>query len=184
MPDGPDERPRPAGPDMRPRATSRLAGLVQRRPVATVVVAALAAALATAALTVAAMVESSTDARSPVAAPSSSVASWLAEAGKQVTVFLSADATEEQRRSIETALRRLPSVKDFRFESRQEAYARFEEQFKDVPDLLAHTNPETFPESYRVTLKDRSGFCDVASLGSQPGVSDVVSAAGIGASCR
>jgi cell division protein FtsX len=121
--------------------------------------------------------------RSPVAPPSSPAPISVPGTQTQVSVFLNSAVTEEQKRAIESALRRLASVKEVRFESRQEAYARFKEQFKDAPDLIAATRPDSFPDSFRLTLKAPSGFCDVARLKNQPGVSQITGPAAYTASC-
>jgi hypothetical protein len=55
--------------------------------------------------------------------------------------------------------------------------------FKDAPDLIAATRPGSFPDSFRVTLKAPSGFCDVARLKNQPGVSQITGPAAYTASC-
>jgi cell division transport system permease protein len=166
-----------------PRRRRGLPCLIQRRPVAVVVVTALAAAIVTAVVILGGMVGLSGATRSPVAPPSSLAPISVAGTQTQVSVFLNSAVTEEQKRAIESALRRLASVREVRFESRQEAYARFKEQFKDAPDLIAATRPDSFPDSFRVTLKAPSGFCDVARLKNQPGVSEITGPAAYTASC-
>jgi FtsX-like permease family protein len=148
--------PQPVGASVAPQAPRRRCGppcLIQRRPVAVVVITALATAIVTAAVILGGMVALSGATRSPVAPPSSPAPTSVPGTQTQVSVFLNSAVTEEQKRAIESALRRLASVKEVRFESRQEAYARFKEQFKDAPDLIAATRPDSFPDSFRVTLK-------------------------------
>ncbi|WP_279581621.1 permease-like cell division protein FtsX [Fodinicola feengrottensis] len=43
-------------------------------------------------------------------------------------------------------------------ETKADAYARFREQFKDSPELVANVGPDTLPESYRVKLKDPTQY--------------------------
>jgi cell division transport system permease protein len=102
----------------------------------------------------------------------------------QVTVFLDPTVPEEQKRTIDSALRRLPSVEEVRFESRQEAYARFKELFKDAPDLVSSVKPDSLPESFRVTLKTASGVCEVVRrISGLPGVDQVVDPVAYRRSC-
>jgi cell division transport system permease protein len=165
------------------RWRSGLASVVQRRPVTVVVITALVASVGTAVVILGAMVALPGTTHSPVASSSSPAPSSVTEAEKQVTVFLDSAVTEEQKRAIDSALRKLPSVEGVRFESRQEAYARFKEQFKDAPDLVAATKPDSLPESFRVTLRTASGYCEVARVRSLPGVSEVTGPAAYGRSC-
>jgi FtsX extracellular domain len=177
--------PQPVGASVTPQAPRPRCGLpclIQRRPVAVVVITALAAAIVTA-VVILGGVGLSGATRSPLAPPSSPAPISVPGTQTQVSVFLNSAVTEEQKRAIESALRRLVSVQEVRFQSRQEAYARFKEQFKDAPDLIAATRPDSFPDSFRVTLKAPSGFCDVARLKNQPGVSQITGPAAYAASC-
>src|SRR4051794_32858631 len=72
------------------------------------------------------------------------------------TVFLNQDATVAQRDGVEQRLRVMPGVTGVTFETREEAYERFKEQFKDRPDLVASTRPESLPESFHATIGDAS----------------------------
>jgi len=82
--------------------------------------------------------------------------------------------TEEQRRAIGDDLRALPQVQEVFYESQQEAYERFREQFADSPDLIENVTADALPESYRVKLRDPEQFEVVASafIG-RPGVDQV-----------
>jgi cell division transport system permease protein len=92
----------------------------------------------------------------------------------QVSVFLSKDVTEQQRDSIRTELQQLPQVQQVFYESKQQAYDHFKDQFKDVPALVRNTNPEALPESFRVKLKDPQKYLVVASaVQNMPGVDEV-----------
>src|SRR5690348_5930563 len=109
---------------------SGLTALIRRRPVAAVVVTALVTAAVTTVVLLGA-------GRPPVAAPPGPVPSVEVRAQNRVAVFLTDQVTEDQRRAIESPLRALPSVTEVHYESRQEAYAKFKEQFKDEPDLIS-----------------------------------------------
>jgi len=84
------------------------------------------------------------------------------------------EVTPDERTQLASALHASPQVKQVFYESKDQAYAHFKEQFKDSPDLVANVNPDALPESYRVKLKDPSKFEVVASaFRDQPGVGDV-----------
>src|SRR3954471_18458729 len=70
----------------------------------------------------------------------------------QVSIFLADGVTDEQRSSIETQLRDSPEVKSFIYESKDEAYQRFQQQFSQQPELVQNTPPDALPESFRVEL--------------------------------
>jgi cell division protein FtsX len=90
-----------------------------------------------------------------------------------VAVFLTHDATSSQKDAIRTALKALHPVDGIRFETREQAYQRFKEQFKDDPNLVNGTRPDSLPESYRLTTSgtnfDCSAFTKIRHL---PGVDD------------
>src|SRR5437762_5423188 len=73
-----------------------------------------------------------------------------------VTVFLTMEATEQDKHAVETAIRALPGVMDVTFETREEAYQKFKEQFKDHPDLVNSARPEAMPESWRFRIAGRA----------------------------
>lgn len=92
-----------------------------------------------------------------------------------VSVFLQMTATDQQKQSIEAAIRALPGVSDVRFETRDEAYLEFKKLFKDSPDLVNSVRPQDMPESFRFRLADQASTVDKAkeSLSSLPGVDKV-----------
>jgi len=93
----------------------------------------------------------------------------------EVSIYLRDDVTQPQRDQLGAELSAMPEVERVIFESREEAYQRFREQFKDTPELIESTSPEVLPESFRVKLKDPSKFDVVASaFAERPGVDDVV----------
>jgi cell division transport system permease protein len=70
----------------------------------------------------------------------------------QVSIFLSDTVTDEQRSAIETELKGSPEVKSYIYESKDEAYQRFQEQFSQQPELVQNTPADALPESFRVEL--------------------------------
>jgi len=86
-----------------------------------------------------------------------------------------AAVTPEQRAHLLTDLEAMkPLVKKVYYESQADAYKRFEEQFKDSPDLVQNVSPDALPEAYRVSLSQPEKFEVVASaLRDRPGVEQV-----------
>ncbi|MGY1914418.1 permease-like cell division protein FtsX [Blastococcus sp. HT6-30] len=70
----------------------------------------------------------------------------------QVSIFLADDVTDEQRAAIESELAASPEVSNFIYESREEAYERFRQQFSQQPELVENTPADALPESFRVEL--------------------------------
>src|SRR3954454_10546990 len=92
----------------------------------------------------------------------------------QVSVFLTKDVTQPERDAIRTELGQLPQVQQVYYESKQQAFVRFKQQFKDVPSLVKSTPRDALPESYRVKLKDPQKYLVVASaVQHMPGVDEV-----------
>jgi cell division transport system permease protein len=78
--------------------------------------------------------------------------------------------TDEQRDEIEADLRALPQVEEVFYESQQEAFERFQEQFADSA-IAENVTPEALPESFRVKLTDPTQYAVVASaFDGRPGV--------------
>jgi cell division transport system permease protein len=84
------------------------------------------------------------------------------------------EITQDQRSQIGKDLAATAQVEKVYYESKQQAYERFKEQFKDSPDLIANVTPDALPESYRVKLHDPKQFDVVASaFQDRPGVDTV-----------
>ncbi|MBM2614938.1 hypothetical protein JIG36_05115 [Actinoplanes sp. LDG1-06] len=84
--------------------------------------------------------------------------------------------SEPQRTSLRAALDADPRVKSLTYESNQEAYERFKALWEDSsPEFVASLSTESFPESFRVRLTDRSRFpAFQADYRRKPGVLDIV----------
>lgn len=88
-----------------------------------------------------------------------------------LTVLLRDEATAAEREAIEKIVRDLPDATKIRFESREAAYQRFKEMFKDQPDLVTTTNPEHLPESFMASLPARRrAEAAAVAMRSVPGV--------------
>ena len=81
--------------------------------------------------------------------------------------------TATQREEIRTDLSSLPVVAQVYYESKAEAFTRFQERFKDSA-IAQNVTAEQLPESFRIKLKDPTQFSVVQSaFAGRPGV-DVV----------
>ena len=68
----------------------------------------------------------------------------------------------------------MPEVERVVFESKEEAYERFKEQFKDTPEIVENTSPDVLPESFRVKLKDPTKYRVLqTAFSGRPGVQEV-----------
>lgn len=85
----------------------------------------------------------------------------------QVSIFLTNEATDENKQAIEQKLDDLKAkdvVKSVKFETKAEAYDRFKKQFESQPDLVKNTPEEAIPASYRVTLVDPEEYDQIAKV--------------------
>lgn len=85
------------------------------------------------------------------------------------------EVTQVQKDELQTQLESLkPLVQTVYFESKQEAFDRFKDQFKDSV-IAESVKPEQMPESYRVKLSDPQKYAVVASaFEGAPGVESVL----------
>ncbi len=93
----------------------------------------------------------------------------------EVSIFLKADITDDQRTALSSDLHADPLVKEVFYESKQVAWQRFSTQFKDAPDLVNATKPDSLPESFRVKLKNPEQFQLVSDrYKGRDGISEIV----------
>ena len=70
----------------------------------------------------------------------------------QVSIFLEKEVSEQQRADIASKLESDPLIREVTYVNKDEAYKRFQEMFRDSPDLLSVVKADQLPESYRVNL--------------------------------
>ncbi|MBO0871155.1 MAG: ABC transporter permease [Micromonosporaceae bacterium] len=94
----------------------------------------------------------------------------------QVSIFLANDITDDQRSAIDSALKQDPLVKQpVIHETKDEAWQKFQKDFKDAPDLVAATKPDALPESYRVKLKNPNQYQQIHDkYNGMAGITDIV----------
>jgi cell division transport system permease protein len=81
----------------------------------------------------------------------------------QVSIFLADGVTDDQRSAVEQKLKDSPEVKSYVYESKDEAYKRFQQQFSQQPELVQNTPPDALPESFRVELVNPERYSVIAS---------------------
>ena len=81
----------------------------------------------------------------------------------QVSIFLADNVTAQQRSAIEAKLKASPEVKHFIYESKDEAYDRFKQQFSQQPELVQNTPKDAPPESFRVELYNPERYQVIAA---------------------
>jgi cell division transport system permease protein len=82
----------------------------------------------------------------------------------EVSVFLAKGITKQQRDSIGSQIRELSAVERVFYESQQQAYQRFKDQFRDSPDMVRNVTASVLPESFRVKLRNPNQFDQVHDL--------------------
>jgi len=93
----------------------------------------------------------------------------------QVSIFLREDVTEAQRNAINQAIDTNPLVKEKTYETRAEAFKRFQVMWQDSPEFITAVGPDSLPESFRVKLKDPEQYKAFADqLQGQQGIDNIV----------
>jgi len=83
------------------------------------------------------------------------------QGGGVVIVFVNPAVSPARTAEIGAALQALPGVESMVYVDQQQAYAEFQELYKDQPDKLAAVTPEVLPSSYRLTLGDDGQAQDI-----------------------
>ena len=97
------------------------------------------------------------------------------EANVEVSVFLRDDVSESQLNNLTQILTQMPQVASVHYESKQEAFQRFQRIFANQQALVQNISPDSLPASFRVKLKDPRQYAVVAvQLQGQPGIDRIV----------
>jgi cell division transport system permease protein len=67
-------------------------------------------------------------------------------------VYLTGSASRSERDEVARALQTTPGFRKVSFESKDEAYARYERLCRKYPELLASIDRQEVPASFRVTV--------------------------------
>ena len=96
-------------------------------------------------------------------------------ANVEVSVFLLDEISDAQQGHLQQLIQSMPEVDTVHYESKEEAYRRFQDIFKSQQDLVRNVSPDALPASFRVKLKDPEKFEVVsARLQGQPGIDKIV----------
>jgi cell division transport system permease protein len=80
------------------------------------------------------------------------------------------EPAQAEKDEIQQTIQALPQVEQVFYESKQEAYDRFSDQFEDS-DLAENIEPEQMPDSFRVKLVDPEEYRVISeTVGERPGV--------------
>jgi cell division transport system permease protein len=80
----------------------------------------------------------------------------------EVSIYLQDTASGPQREAIQAQLDSSPEVADWQFLTKEKAYERFQELFKNNPQLLANTTQDDLPATYLVRMKDPERYTVLA----------------------
>ncbi|MBL6275230.1 ABC transporter permease [Micromonospora fiedleri] len=93
----------------------------------------------------------------------------------QVSIFLKTDISEEDRAALGSRLEADPLISQVTYVNKDEAFQRFQEMFRDSPDLLSAVKADQLPESYRLNLVDPEQYKSISEqYSSAAGVDQVV----------
>ncbi len=81
----------------------------------------------------------------------------------EVTIYLTDPVKEDAVAHLQSTLQELSAVESVEFETKEEAYQRFVELFREQQTLVENTDPETIPASLRVKLVDTAQYSQVAA---------------------
>jgi cell division transport system permease protein len=99
----------------------------------------------------------------------------FASADVEVSVFLLDDISPSQQQHLNELLNEMPEVATVHYESKAEAYARFQEIFRNQEDLRRNISQDALPASFRIKLDDPEHFDVVrARLAGEPGIDDII----------
>jgi cell division transport system permease protein len=92
----------------------------------------------------------------------------------QVAVYLTDSANPDTVKLLTDKLDSLPAVADVKFETKDQACARFKELFANQKVFIENVSCDILPSSLRVTLADPAQFAQVrAAVEGQPGVDTI-----------
>src|SRR5436190_6712767 len=72
----------------------------------------------------------------------------------EVAIYLRDDISQADLDHLRTQLDGMPEVQSQRYESKDDAWKRFLELFKNQPDLIKNVRKDALPASFRVKLVD------------------------------
>jgi cell division transport system permease protein len=93
----------------------------------------------------------------------------------EVSIFLRSDVSEAQRSAIDQSISSNPLVANKTYETREQAFTRFQQLWADSPDFVKSVGPNSLPESFRVKLKDPEQYKTFADqMKGMEGIQDII----------
>jgi len=93
----------------------------------------------------------------------------------EVSIFLRSDVSEAQRSAIDQSISSNPMVANKTYETREQAFTRFQKLWADSPDFVKSVGPNSLPESFRVKLKDPEQYKSFADqMKGMEGIQDII----------
>ena len=93
----------------------------------------------------------------------------------EVSIFLRSDVTDAQRSAIDQQISSNPLVSNKTYETRAEAFTRFQQLWADSPDFVKSVGPDSLPESFRVKLRDPEQYQPFADqMQGLPGIQEII----------
>ncbi|GAA4234346.1 cell division protein FtsX [Streptosporangium album] len=88
------------------------------------------------------------------------------------------EISTEDRENLLRMLEGRPEAEAVTFESRQQAWEKFQREYQDNPELLKAITPRDMPESFRVRIRpDADSMAVAQAAGELPGVSNAIDTA-------
>ncbi|HEX6206799.1 MAG TPA: permease-like cell division protein FtsX [Actinomycetota bacterium] len=92
----------------------------------------------------------------------------------EVSVFLRDEASQGEIETLSRKITGMPEVQQVFYESKEQAYDRFVDLFKDSPALVENVSAESLPASFRVKLHDPEKFAVIsARLAGEPAIDTI-----------
>lgn len=89
----------------------------------------------------------------------------------EVSVYLRDEASQAEIQTLGEKIRSFPEVERVYFETREQAYERFKDLFRDSRSLVENVGADALPQSYRIKLVEPEKFAVIrARLAGEPAV--------------
>jgi cell division transport system permease protein len=92
----------------------------------------------------------------------------------EVSVYLKEDVSQAEIAALGRKIAAIPEVEEHFFETKEQAWARYQELFRDQRSLLENVNADAMPESFRIKLRDPADFPVIsARLVGDPAIDEI-----------
>jgi cell division transport system permease protein len=92
----------------------------------------------------------------------------------EVSVYLKEDVSQEEIDALGRKIAAIPEVEQHFFETKEQAWARYQELFRDQRNLLENVDADAMPESFRIKLRNPEDFPVIsARLAGDPAIDEI-----------